>query len=456
MSLSESKYFLPYQIRWIKDYSQVKLWEKSRRIGATYIQSYEDVRDIVKETVPAVWFTSADESAAKEYILYCEKWAKVFNVVGTYLGEIVIDEKKGIKALVMEFANGKRIHALSSNPKAFRSKGGKVVIDEYAFHSDDVGMWKAAKPTATWGFPVRILSTHNGKQTQFFRFVDAIKKGKNKKWSLHTVDIFTAVKEGLADKIKGRVLTKEERAEWLKEVEEDAFDEITWQEEYCCIPVDEATAFFSYDLISSIEDDNVLYGDDWLNRIIGDLYIGYDVGRRKDLAVMWAFEQLGDLLYTRKVKVFDKARFRIQEEYLESVFSHPNFRRACIDETGIGMELAENMQDKFGQFRIEKIYFTSKVKEEMAYACYTKAQDKRVLIPHSQEIREDFHSIRKVTTAANNIRFDVAKTSVTGHADRFWSFALANHAAANANNGPVIVKSRGKRESSRILRGYYD
>ena len=58
-------------MRWINDNSKVKIWEKSRRIGATYVQSYEDVRDCVYKTVPAVWFSSADESAAREYIDYC-------------------------------------------------------------------------------------------------------------------------------------------------------------------------------------------------------------------------------------------------------------------------------------------------------------------------------------------------------------------------------------------------
>ena len=43
------KYFLPYQQRWITDGSRFKISEKSRRIGMTYAQAYEDVRDAVKK-----------------------------------------------------------------------------------------------------------------------------------------------------------------------------------------------------------------------------------------------------------------------------------------------------------------------------------------------------------------------------------------------------------------------
>ena len=142
-------------MRWLEDNSKVKIWEKSRRIGATYVQSYEDVRDCVYKRVPAVWFSSADESAAREYIDYCEQWAKLFDTATKSYGEVIIDVEKDIKAYVIEFKNGCKINALSSNPKGFRSKGGKVVLDEFAFHKNAMELWKAARPCITWGYPLR-------------------------------------------------------------------------------------------------------------------------------------------------------------------------------------------------------------------------------------------------------------------------------------------------------------
>ena len=266
--MNPADYFLPYQAKWLKDNSKVKIWEKSRRIGATYAQSYEDVRDCLKETVPGVWFSSADESAGKEYIRYCEKWAKGFNAGAKSLGEIILDEKKGIKGTVIEFKNGSRITALSSNPKAFRSKGGKVVLDEFAWHDDPDTLWAAAKPCITWGFPLRILSTHNGTTCRYFRFVDQVKKGKLN-WSLHTTTIQQAVEDGLVDKILGHKTTPEERAEWLIQEHASCDDEDTWQQEYCCIPVDGASAFLTYDLIRACESPDCLAAD--LAALSGDL-----------------------------------------------------------------------------------------------------------------------------------------------------------------------------------------
>lgn len=449
-------YFLPYQTDWLKDNSQIKIWEKSRRIGATYVQSFEDVLDCVEGKVPAVWFSSADESAAKEYILYCSQWAKILDKAASDVGENVIDEKNGIKSLQIVFSNGTRINALSSNPKAFRSKGGKVVWDEAAHHDRDREMWKAAKPAATWGFPIRILSTHNGKNSLFYKFTEQIKAGKLN-WSLHTTDIFQAVEDGLYDKIVGRKTTDAERKAWIEELKRDSFDNSTWLEEYCCVPVDEATAFLPYELISKCEAEGTLVEN--LDEIKGDIYVGVDIGRKKDLTVISVIEKIAEMRFLRKKIELEKTKFSVQRDVLFEILSHPNMRRASIDATGLGMQLAEEAEETFGKFRIEPVMFTLKTKEEMAYNLLRLFQDGFVRIPPERELREDLHSIRKVTTASNNIRFDVAQTEISGHADRFWSLALALYASANLSNAPVIVSSKKPRimnnEELRMKNLYY-
>jgi phage FluMu gp28-like protein len=444
--LNTGKYFLPYQEKWLNDNSQIKIWEKSRRIGATYVQAYEDVRDVAIGNVPAVWFSSADESAAREYILYCTQWAKLFDRGARDLGEQVLESDKSIKTFTIEFTNGNRINALSSNPKAFRSKGGKVVLDEFAFHNDAVALWKAAKPVITWGYPLRILSTHHGKQSLFYKFVESIKSGKLN-WSLHTTTIFDAVEQGLVDKIYKRKTTKEEREAWLKEQEENSFDRTTWLEEYCCTPVDEATAFLSYEQIFSIEREGLL--DDSTLSEAKNLYVGVDIGRKKDLTVIWIAEEVEKFLFTRKVIELERTPFKAQKEILFTYLSLPGFRRACIDATGLGMQLAEEAQDRFGRYRVEPITFTGKVKEELAYNLLRLIEDRQLFIPPDKNIREDLHSVRKVTTANNNVRFDVQQSEVSGHADRFWALALCCY-AAKSNSGAVFVKSGHKRESLKL------
>jgi len=462
--LNDKKYFLQYQIDWLKDESPIKIWEKSRRIGASYVQSYEDVRDCVKKKVTAVWFSSADESAAKEYILYAEKWTKLFNAAAKYLGEIVLDDAKNIKTFAIEFANGAKIHALSSNPKAFRSKGGKVILDEFAWHEDQERLWAAARPCITWGFPLRILSTHNGTNCRYYKFIDGVKKGKLH-WSLHTTTIQDAVNQGLVDKILGRKAADKEKEAWLREQRESCFDENTWLQEYCCIPVDEASAFITYEMLSSVERDDILWEgtvpdlraqavESGLSPSTGDLYGGMDIGRKKDLSVIWLIEKFGHVKYTRLVKIMEKTPFSVQRETLFEILKHPRMRRFCIDATGIGMQLSEEAQDAFGKYRVEAVTFTNTAKEDMGYGLKNSIEDRLLYIPSDFETREDFRSIRKVTTTSGNIRFDVAASEARGHADRFWACALANHAASDKSSGPINTASRKRRESYGLIRGF--
>ena len=93
----------------------------------------------------------------------------------------------------------------------------------------------------------------------------------------------------MVDKIYGRQTTQEERQAWLDEQCRDCFDDYTWFQEYCCIATDEACAFLPYDLISTCESTDVLKS---LDEIKGDLYVGIDIGRRKDLTVIWCIERI--------------------------------------------------------------------------------------------------------------------------------------------------------------------
>ncbi len=443
------RHFLLYQRNWLKDRSRIKLWEKSRRIGATYTQAYEDVEDCATKSVPAVWFSSADESAAREYIEYCRHWAKLFNIASVQLGEELFDEDKDVKTFGIDFPKlGRRINALSSNPKTFRSKGGKIVLDEFAHHSDQKTLWAAARPCITWGFPLRVISTHNG-NSKFNQFIKDIVAGKLT-WSRHRVPIHDAVAQGLADRITGRKLTDEERAAWIEEERKNCGDPFTWQQEYLCMPVDEATAFLTYEMIEACERADLVLS---LDGVVGDLYLGMDIGRKKDLSVIWILEKIGPMRFTRRIVVMERTPFHIQQETLFELLRHPKMRRACIDSTGIGAMLAEEAQRFFGKYRVESVNFSNSIKEDLAFGLRSKFEDKTLVNPGEQAIREDLHSIRRLTTTAGNIRFDVASEETDGHADRFWALALAVH-AGGTESGPITIVTRRPHHSKTMFKGY--
>jgi phage FluMu gp28-like protein len=423
--VTAAPYFLPYQQAWLDDRSRFKVWPKARRIGATYVQAYEDVRDAARaDGPPDVWFSSADQSAAREYIDYCGMWARLLDIAARDLGEVVIERDADVKAYVVELANGHRLIGLSSRPGAFRSKGGKLVLDEFAHHADADAMWRAARPIVQWGFDVRVISTHNGRGTRFWRMCDDAAKG-TPPFALHRVTIEDAVAQGLADRIAGRALTEVERRAWLADERAACGDEETWRQEYMCEALDETTAWLTWELIVSAE--HSLAGDP-ARYAGGPCYVGMDIARRRDLTVIWVLEAVGDVLWTREVLRMKCATFAAQDAALYGIFARYQVTRACIDQTGIGEKPVEDAKKRHGAYRVEGVIFGAAIKHHLATIIRQVYEDRRVRTPEDRGIRDAHHAVRKVTTAAGNPRFDAERTEA-GHADEFWAHALALHAA---------------------------
>lgn len=117
------------------------------------------------------------------------------------------------------------------------------------------------------------------------------------------------------------------------------------------------------------------------------------------------------------------------------------------------MQIAETAQRDFGKYRVETVMFTNKSKEEMAYNLRTNFEDKSVFIPSDHDIREDIHSIRRISTKAGNIRFDADTSEVNGHADRFWALALALIACSTPSE-PVNITTRKRYETLKMTEGF--
>src|SRR6266446_7593151 len=119
----DRKYFLPFQLKWINDASPLKIIQKSRQIGITYTDAYHSVRIATADGARFdIYISSRDKFQAKLYIQDCKDWAEVLELLDTDLGEVVFDQEHNASAYVLQFANGRRIYSLSSNPDALAGK----------------------------------------------------------------------------------------------------------------------------------------------------------------------------------------------------------------------------------------------------------------------------------------------------------------------------------------------
>lgn len=451
--------FLPYQEAWIVDKSRLKMMEKARQIGLSWSTAYAaDERTAEAGAKWDQWISSRDDLQARLVIEDCKMFAKLLKLAAEDLGYMVIDDEKKISAYVLHFANGRRIHSMSSNPDAQAGKRGGRILDEFALHPDPRKLWSIAYPGITWGGNMEVISTHRGSANFFNLLIRGIREhGNPKKISLHRVTLQDALDQGFLWKLQQSLPSDHE----VQEMDESAYfdfiksgcaDEESFLQEYMCVPADDASAFLEYDLIAGCEYPSQ---EQWQLDLLSDmngrqLYMGLDIGRKKDLTVLWVLELLGDVLYTRAVIELRNMSKPDQEKILWPWMALAN--RTCLDYTGLGIGWGDDAQLKFGQYRVECVTFNARVKEELAYPVRGRMEDKKLRIPYKPEIRADLRAVTKETTAAGNIRF-TAERSENGHADRFWALALAIHAAGNYADDTTIL-SGSPRESHQMTRYY--
>lgn len=443
--------FLPFQSAWIKDDSRLKLMEKSRQIGISWATAYAaDERTAAKGARHDQWVSSRDDLQARLFVEDCKMWAQIMHLAANDLGEVVIDPKERLSAYVIEFASGKRIHSMSSNPDAQAGKRGGRILDEFALHPDPRKLWSIAYPGITWGGSMELISTHRGSQNFFNQLVREVRESGNpKNISLHRVTLQDALDQGFLYKLQQMLPKDDERqsmdeAQYFDFIRKGCADEESFQQEYMCNPADDDAAFLEYGLISAVE---YSAGTDW--RIIGNgrLFAGVDIGRKKDLTVLWVVEQLGDVLYTRHVESLQNMRKSEQEAVIWPWFERCD--RICIDATGLGIGWADDAQDKFGEHRVEAVTFTPRSKEALAYPIRGAMEDRTLRIPQDPKIRADLRQVTKQVSSTGNVRFTAERTP-DGHADHFWALGLAVHAASSPS-APIEFMSGGPRDSSQPL-----
>jgi phage FluMu gp28-like protein len=465
--------FIAYQQRWMNDDSPRKIAEKSRRTGFSYAEAFDAVSRRFRATNPRnadFWMSSADESSAAEFIEYCRFFAlDLFGKVADYFADQVEDPdtKKAATSFVIRCPNGKRITAMTSNPRRFRSKGGDVFLDEFAFHDQPREMYTAAEPCTRWGGQMHIVSTHNGEDSEYNKLIDRSRKvllglGYDPKYpprdlpyevglakarelkrtpyfSLHRVSIVDAVNEGLVERINATRGTTWTHDEFLQDCKDAALDEEAYDQEYGCIPGRSANVLLAYALIEACEHDDCAQPGDGLKGYTGgNAFVGIDVGRTHDKTVVWVDEMVGDVGWCRQIETMEKLPLPEQQQRISAIVRQLRHWRANVDMTGIGLGLFEWLRKEFGESRIEGVQFTAPAKHAMAVAIKQGFEDRAERIPaNNGELRDDLHSVRKIVSGGT-ILYKAPRT-VDGHADHFWAKALAKRA-----RGEGVVAWRGE------------
>lgn len=432
------KILLPYQREWISDRSRVRVWEKSRRIGASWCEALQSTLEAAKSSQAGgqdTFYLSYNKEMTQTFIRDCGYWARILNVVADEAEEIVLrDEDRDITVYRIRFASGFNIWGLPSEPRSLRSKQGRVIIDEAAFVDDLPELLKAAFALLMWGGSVSILSTHNGEENQFNELVKDIRSGK-KNYSLHRTTLDDAIGDGLFRTIckrgnPARQWTDEAEKEWREGIIEDYGDGA--DEELFCVPSRSSGAYLTSTLIESCMDaipvvawsepanDFVdwplplaeTWTKGWLAENLAQLldtlpkelahFCGVDFGRSGDLSVFWPATERRDLtLAPPFVLELRNCPHRTQQQILFAILDAlPRFSGISLDARGNGSALAEACRQHCGQGKVREVMISESWYRSTMPILKAGIEDKTLRLPKDANILSDFRSLRVVKGVA--------------------------------------------------------
>lgn len=414
---------LPYQHRWLNDKSRYKIALKARQIGFTTVLCFEAI-EMALESKCRILILSTTERQSREVM------ERIYDILNVAKRVKNLKLPRETRSEIM-MPNGSRIISLPASPSSVRGYTGHVFLDEFAFHRDAKEIWRAMLPITTRGYAIRIVSTPAGKAGKYYEIWE---NAEQMGFSRHCVTIYDAIKDGLKIDI---------------EAIKASTDPDDFAQEYECVFLDEAHSYFPMELIIDAISAEC---ERWDEIPRGQFFAGIDIGRKRDLTVIFVLEKLGDVFYTRRITPLKNTDFEAQKREIELIKETYPLCRICIDASGLGMQLAEELKKQWSSL-VEPVTFTAKVKEDLATFTRVVFEKKLIRIPDDNQLIKDIHSIKKLVTSAGNVRFD-SERNENSHADYFWALALALH-GANEASGPVYISSRKRRESFEIMRGYY-
>lgn len=354
--------------------------------------------------------------------------------------------------LSIGFHPGRRRSIINSIAASAGVRGGQkdVVFDEAAHIPTFEQLFVAALPATIrdkGGFDV--LSTPMGNQGKFAE-IWLNQSGKYSHWARHEF-YWWHVSEFCLDIDAADKAWKEEYGRNVSAMPEfferfggerikEVASSLTWEEflqEYCGVLVDEASAFFPWELLNRVrkQSEKQPGSDDYLETWFArpddcenEIFIGVDFAEGKsshsDATSIQVVEKGTDgrhyLRHSVDLRGEEWSNFDRQLAVIDDLIGRFRPQRVIVDETGLGRKLAQDLKERNGGL-IEPVTFTNINKEQMALNIKALMERDKLWIPYdNKKLAHQCHSVQRKLTPSGNATY-----SGQPHDDMFWALALA-------------------------------
>jgi phage FluMu gp28-like protein len=457
----------------------------SRQIGKSFTLAAWAVYRLLQRPGRLVTVLSNSRDNGAEFVAKCREVTEKLGAACEVVDQSPDLEYENMRFEVRIKVKGKegRIKVLAANPRTARGFSGDLILDEFAFHENSNAIWEAAEPilSSNPDFVCRIASTGNGKHNMFYRMVSGAVPipGKPTMYKTEAGFVLSRVSRTEAWKMGVKIYDQNTRKPITPDqARSKALDKRAYDQNYECKFNDENTVLLTHELIAAAEDEKagVICEQDWspaalalLRNASGPLFVGVDVGRFRDLTVITVLEKIGSMKFVRAILRIQGMRLPSQQRLLGEAIRMKKFKKASMDLTGLGLGLFEYAQDEFGASRIHGINFAStvpttnriklegrkqetvRVTEALATELLQAHEDRTLRYPIDTELREDLRKPEKIVSPGGRVSI-AATRDEAGHADHFWSMALAVEAALSSGDFQFEPAKQSRSEGAAQMR----
>ncbi|WP_197260783.1 terminase large subunit domain-containing protein [Brevibacillus laterosporus] len=444
--------FDDYQRDFLESTDRFQIYLKGRQLGFSFVSAARALARSQNLDDYTCIISSYKQDDSKEKIRYAKQIYD--SLPDNYKKRKMVDNTTSLEFVSKSGrqSTGTRIIAQGKGP--IRGKGSNnvldIILDEFAFFGGwDSTVYTSAVPVLTRvkHGSLTIISTPLGKAGKFYELWSEEKKYRNyKRRTIYWWDFSLLCKDVARARLEAPGMHTLQRVEEFgtDQLHElfNAMDLEAFQQEFECAFIDDSTSYFPLEMVYKCvmnderNDDRLSQQEDLMakdfnalrEKTIGSLGGGYDVGRRKDASELTALDGTGNGKILRFMETYKQSDFDLQERELGRFLEIAKPVRLCIDETGLGMHMAENLQKKYSG-QVEPIPFTNATKEAMAIALHKEFEKgpSGILIPNERDLITQIVAIKREVTSTGAFRYSVERNN-NHHGDKFWSLALANWA----------------------------
>lgn len=374
---------MPYQRKWVRDESTIKICEKSRQTGITWSTALEAALLAgmrAQDGGKNCRYVTHKQPDAKTFIGYVVYWAEKLRMAHQLIRPESASGSEFLKQEV-RFASGNIVEALSRNPTNARGGKGYLILDEAAY-IDLEDFIASGAAYQIWGGRIAIISTHNGVNNAFNRRVEMALQGEYEA-SHHKVTLKQALAEGLYRRrcfVQGVPWTEEGERIFEASLRKNAG--IYAAQEYDCQPAGGEDEFIASSVVencmtklfkverlhktsefSSLDPETrdfqvllwckkTLYPHmDKLNNESAEVYVGYDFARMSNSdvsSIAIGRMKEGMMLEVPLVVEMRGIPGRQQTLVLEFLINRlQHFQCLAVDADGVGIDVAERAKDRW-------------------------------------------------------------------------------------------------------------